>query len=109
MLSRVAESLYWTARYVERAELVSRIVHVNFHSLLDADPAGRDQAWRRLLLLVGGDEIYSEHFDDYTAESVSEFLLWGPQNPNAVTSCISRRARTHAACAIRSRPRCGRS
>jgi uncharacterized alpha-E superfamily protein len=90
MLSRVAESLYWTGRYVERAELVSRIVHVNFHSLLDADPAGREQAWRRLLLVVGADELYREHFDDYTAESVSEFLLWGTENPNAVTSCVSR-------------------
>ena len=37
MLSRVAESLYWTGRYIERAEDTSRLLHVNFHGLLDAD------------------------------------------------------------------------
>ena len=90
MLSRVAESLYWTARYVERAELVSRIAHVNFHTLLDADPVGHEQSWRRVLQLGGIDELYREHHDDYAAQSVSAFLLWGPENPNAVTACIAR-------------------
>ena len=41
MLSRVAESLYWTGRYIERAEDTSRLLHVNFHGLLDADHSER--------------------------------------------------------------------
>ena len=41
MLSRVAESLYWTARYVERAEDVTRLLDVNFHALLDAQVEDR--------------------------------------------------------------------
>ena len=43
MLSRVAESLYWTGRYIERAEDTSRLLHVNFHGLLDADLPDRGQ------------------------------------------------------------------
>jgi uncharacterized alpha-E superfamily protein len=90
MLSRVAESLYWTARYVERAEVMSRIVHVNFHSLLDAGEADSAEAWRRLLFLGGADVVYREHHESYAAEEVAEFMLRSPRNPNAVTACIAR-------------------
>ena len=49
MLARVAESLYWMARYIERAEDTTRLLHVNFHALLDADrpTAGAAGASRR--------------------------------------------------------------
>ena len=90
MLSRVAESLYWTARYVERAELMSRIVHVNFHTLLDSGESDEPETWRRLLALGGTDDLFREHHDEYTAEAVAEFMLRSPRNPNAVTACIAR-------------------
>ena len=35
MLSRVANSLYWMSRYLERAENIARIVDVNLQLLLD--------------------------------------------------------------------------
>ena len=35
MLSRIAESLFWLARYIERAEDTARILDVNFHTLLE--------------------------------------------------------------------------
>jgi uncharacterized alpha-E superfamily protein len=90
MLSRVAESLYWTGRYIERAENTSRLLHVNFHGLLDADLPDHGQAWRELLLLVGRDDLFREHFNEYTAQAVTEFLLLHPANPDAVTACIAR-------------------
>ena len=40
MLSRIAESLYWVGRYVERAEDTARILDVHFHLLLE-DPGSR--------------------------------------------------------------------
>jgi uncharacterized alpha-E superfamily protein len=89
MLSRVAESLYWTGRYVERAELASRLLHVNFHVLLDSPEAGQREAWRRVLLVGGSDDLYREHFDRYDAQAVSEFVLWHPANPNAVVACVA--------------------
>ena len=41
MLSRVAESLYWMARYIERAEAVARLAAVDFQALLDGARRGR--------------------------------------------------------------------
>ena len=35
MLSRIAESLFWLARYIERAEYTARILDVNFHTVLE--------------------------------------------------------------------------
>ncbi len=90
MLSRVAESLYWTGRYIERAEDTSRLLHVNFHGLLDADLPDRGRAWRELILLLGLDDVFREHFTDYTAQTVTEFMLWHPANPDAVTACVAR-------------------
>jgi uncharacterized alpha-E superfamily protein len=90
MLSRVADALYWTARYVERAEDTSRLLHVNFHGLLDTDIGDRGDAWRDLLRVIGADEAYRANFDEYTARSVSEFLLWHPENPDSVAACIAR-------------------
>jgi uncharacterized alpha-E superfamily protein len=90
MLSRVAESLYWTGRYIERAEDTSRLLHVNFHGLLDADLPDRGRAWRELILFLGRDDVFQEHFSDYTAQTVTEFVLWHPANPDAVTACVAR-------------------
>ncbi len=90
MLSRVADCLYWTTRYVERAEDTSRLLHVNFHALLDADIEDHGRAWQSLLLMVGMDDLYREHFDEYAARNVTEFLLWHPANPDSVTACVAR-------------------
>jgi len=90
MLSRVAESLYWTGRYIERAEDTSRLLHVNFHGLLDADLPDRGAAWRELIVLLGLDDVFCEHFSEYTAQTVTEFMLWHPANPDAVTACVAR-------------------
>ena len=63
MLSRVAESLYWTARYVERAEDVTRLLDVDYHALLDAQVADHGEAWQRLVALLGDEDVYAEHYD----------------------------------------------
>ena len=41
MLSRVAENVYWLARYLERAENMARLVNVNANLLLDLPPGYR--------------------------------------------------------------------
>src|SRR5580704_4783318 len=88
MLSRAADSLYWLARYIERAENVGRLLDVEFHGLLDRQAANREEAWRELLRTVGKEESFSEHFDAFTTAAVTDFLLWHPGNPDSVSSCI---------------------
>ena len=51
MLSRVAESIYWMSRYIERAENVARFVDVNLHLMLDL-PVGIQTQWKP----AGGDQ-----------------------------------------------------
>ena len=97
MLSRVAESLYWMARYVERAEDLTRLLSVNFHAQLDrlalrgtpgAGSAGGD-GWQSLIAITGDEPLFSRHFTVCDARSVVEFFLWHPANPNAVLACIT--------------------
>ena len=43
MLSRIAESMFWIGRYVERAEATARILDVHYHLLVQGsvvDEAG---------------------------------------------------------------------
>jgi uncharacterized alpha-E superfamily protein len=49
MLSRVADSLYWMSRYLERAEHTARVVSVNLTLTLDRAPAELAAHWGRLL------------------------------------------------------------
>ena len=49
MLSRVADSLYWMSRYLERAEHTARVVNVNLNLTLDRAPADAGRHWGRLL------------------------------------------------------------
>ena len=49
MLSRVADSLYWMSRYLERAEHTARVVNVNLNLTLDRAPADAARHWGRLL------------------------------------------------------------
>ncbi|MDP9357520.1 MAG: alpha-E domain-containing protein, partial [Chloroflexota bacterium] len=47
MLSRIAESLYWIGRYVERAEDTARITDVNYYHTLGMGVSTEAQARQR--------------------------------------------------------------
>jgi uncharacterized alpha-E superfamily protein len=88
MLSRAADSLFWLARYIERAEDTARLLDVEFHGLLDRHAANPEEAWREFLRTLGKQDAFSEHFDEFTASAVTSFLLWHPGNPDSVTACV---------------------
>lgn len=90
MLSRVAESLYWMARYVERAEDLTRALAVHFQALLDAPHEDAERGWASLLALTGGEEAFVKHFDQADDSSVCEFFILHPANANAILTCIAR-------------------
>jgi uncharacterized alpha-E superfamily protein len=94
MLSRVAESVYWLSRYVERAENVARFVDVNFQLMLDA-PSGQDQQWDPLVATTGDHGQFTKRYGAATEESVTKFLTFDPDNPNSILSCL-RAARENA-------------
>ena len=94
MLSRVADSIYWMSRYVERAENVARFIDVNFALMLDS-PEGRDQQWQPLVNTTGDHESFVARYGAATQRDVIHFLTFDPENPNSILSCF-RAARENA-------------
>lgn len=86
MLSRVADSLYWMARYLERAEHTARMLDVNLNLMLDEDPENGDQRWRRLLESL---DITSE-VPDTTADAtrIAQFLMSDLESSSSIVSSV---------------------
>jgi uncharacterized alpha-E superfamily protein len=53
MLSRVADSLYWTSRYLERAEHTARLIDINMGLMLDRSRVSAERRWQRVLGALG--------------------------------------------------------
>jgi uncharacterized alpha-E superfamily protein len=94
VLSRVADSLYWMNRYIERAENIARFIHVNLHLQLDL-PNDSGNQWFPLVRTTGDEEIFEERFGTATQDKVIQFLTFDRENPNSVLSCL-RAARENA-------------
>ena len=94
MLSRVAESIYWMSRYIERAENVARFVDVNLQLILD-QPVGMQAQWEPLVATTGDDEEFEERYGETSREAVLKFLTFDTENPNSIISCL-RAARENA-------------
>jgi uncharacterized alpha-E superfamily protein len=91
MLSRVANSLFWMSRYIERAENTARIVDVNLQLLLDLRNLYEDrvvQHWRPILQATGDEELFFQLYKKPTDQAVTEFLVFQPDNPNSIFSAI---------------------
>ncbi len=94
MLSRVASSIHWMSRYVERAENLARFVDVTFGLMLDL-PSGAPEQWLPLVSTTGDNEYFSEHYSSATRENVVRFLSFDGHYPNSILSCV-RLARENA-------------
>lgn len=88
MLSRVADSLFWMSRYVERAENVARFIDVNLNLLLDTGAQGSSQ-WDPLVYTTGDQEEFYARYKDGSQENVIRFLTFDRDNPNSILSCLA--------------------
>ena len=87
MLSRVADSIYWMSRYIERAENVARVVDVTLNLILDM-PVGSVQQWQPLVDTTGDTEPFARRHGTATQQSVVRFLSFDQDNPNSILSCL---------------------
>ena len=87
MLSRVADSVLWMARYIERAENVARFIDVNHILTLDLGEELADQ-WAPLVFTTGDHEAFFKRYTDATRENVLRFLAFDKENPNSILSCV---------------------
>jgi len=88
MLSRVAESLYWINRYVERAENISRFVEVSEAMALDCPP-GSAEPWLPLIEANADRELFDKLHPSATPQDVVTFLVRNEDNPNSIINCIA--------------------
>ena len=88
MLSRVANSIYWMCRYIERAENVARFISVNFNLILDM-PSESGKHWEPLIMITGDHEPFEKKWSEYSQESVSNFLTFDRDYHNSILSCIA--------------------
>ena len=92
LLSRYAESLFWLARYVERAENLARILDVN--ETFSRDSRG-GQNWLSVLQLYGDEVRFKELHGEATARSVLRFYVTDSANPTSIVAAV-RMARENA-------------
>lgn len=93
MLSRVANSLYWLSRYLERAENLTRLVAVNRYDELDhiESPSSSDHTlWHPLLYATGAQENYDKAKEAAGEDiDVNWFITFSMSDGDSIRSCIA--------------------
>lgn len=88
MLSRVADNLYWLARYLERAENLARLVDVNASLMLDL-PRDMAPGWEPLITITGSEKTFGDRVRDTSERSVIRFLVADAENPGSMVSSLA--------------------
>lgn len=87
MLSRVAERLFWMARYLERAEDTARLTHAYTHMALDI-PKGSEPGWDTLVRIQDAQYVYSERYRVYNEQNVLKFMIADKDNVGGILNAI---------------------
>lgn len=84
MLSRIAESLFWIGRYVERADDTARLLDVQMQVFVEDPSVDELQSCQQLFAIMG--------IDDYEGQpnrwTMLELLATDPDSPNSIASVI---------------------
>ena len=87
LLSRVADSVYWIGRYIERAENIARFIGVNLNLQIDLPLAPAHQ-WQPLIDTSGDTEVFREKYGVATQARVIAYLAYDSDNANSIASCL---------------------
>src|SRR5918912_689552 len=85
MLSRVADSLYWMSRYLERAEHTARLLDVQLNLMLEQSPDESGGRWLRLLRSLN---VHTP-IDGASLKSVPQMLTLDATNPASIVACVT--------------------
>ena len=75
LLSRVADAVYWMARYIERAENVARFLDVNHNLMLDLPGVFASQ-WQPMINTTGDRELFAKRYGEATQRTPCSFLAF---------------------------------
>lgn len=89
MLSRTADSLFWLARYMERAENVARILSAGHRmASLSTATGGVSNEWQSTLLAAGCEPAYRAIHGEIVPDAAIDFLVRDERNPSSIASCL---------------------
>jgi len=88
MLSRVAESIFWMSRYIERADNTARFIDVNVRLILDI-PMDISLQWEPMIRVTGDSDLFNEQHRSSNQENVVNFLVFDRNYPNSIISCVN--------------------
>jgi uncharacterized alpha-E superfamily protein len=86
MLSRLAESLYWVGRYVERAEGTARILDVHYHLLLEGPSLDEEEVWSNLMQVMGAASRAEGLVA--SATTATNLLAYDPSYPSSIVGAM---------------------
>ena len=89
LLSRTADSLFWTARYIERAENTARLLEAATR-LSNVGPGDSEPSneWESAVLATGMEDLFEERYGEATSRSVVDFLAFSEANPSSIRQCL---------------------
>ncbi|MDG6777299.1 alpha-E domain-containing protein [Thiomicrorhabdus sp. zzn3] len=87
MLSRVAERVYWLARYIERVENTARLAKVHSQLMLDL-PKSVKLSWYSLVQITSNEAYFAANYDSRSEKNCMTMLLSDPNNPSSLMSSL---------------------
>jgi uncharacterized alpha-E superfamily protein len=91
MLSRIADSMYWMARYLERVGETARLLEINLLYLLEAEEdMSEETKWMPLLNISSAASLYAAVHPDgaITTPRILQFVCSGRNNSNSIRNCL---------------------
>src|SRR5436190_900683 len=85
MLSRIAESMFWIGRYVERAEATARILDVHYHLVVQDALVDEPAACAALLSVMGARDAVT---GNVTLDAINEVLAYSADHPSSIASTL---------------------
>ena len=86
MLSRVADSLYWMSRYIERTDGILRMLKINYASSQDDL---NEFSWKPVLRTFTYLEEEDAHAIAHNSRAVLQFMVTDKENPNSVVNIVT--------------------
>jgi len=87
MLSRVAGSVYWMFRYLERAQNIARFLNADFDQFLE-DQGNQTNLWVSLLAVTGDEELFKKSYPVVSRQNIIHFLTLDEEYPNSIYRCV---------------------
>jgi uncharacterized alpha-E superfamily protein len=90
MLARTADSLYWCARYIERADFLARILDASLRmGSLPSSYGGDETEWESALASASAKVGFYAVHDHADERTVCDYLAFSPDNPSSIRSCVN--------------------